>query len=137
MSSSDALIWLATATVAVTLVAQLWRSLQRAAQRRARKRRYLRAGHDSRPQQLRPDREPAAGISREEAWAVRRQAEEAAARAAAGAGTLTNPYPQGSQEYVLWIATYHLRLTELAEEQEEQGTVRITKAPDYPSLGRP
>lgn len=137
MSSSDALIWLATAAVAVTLVAQLWRSLQRAAQRRARKRRYLRAGHDSRPQQLRPDREPAAGISREEAWAVRRQAEEAAARAAAGAGTLTNPYPQGSQEYVLWIATYHLRLTELAEEQEEQGTVRITKAPDYPSLGRP
>ena len=56
---------------------------------------------------------------------------------AAGAGTLTNPYPPGTQEYVLWIATYHLRLTELAEEQEEQGTVRVTKAPDYPSLSRP
>lgn len=137
MSSSDALIWLAMTTVAVTVVAQLWHSLRRAAQRRARKRRYQRAGHESRPQQLRPDSEPAAGISREEAWAVRRHAEEAASLAAAGAGTLTNPYPRGTQEYVLWIATYHLRLTELAEEQEEQGTVRVTKAPDYPSLSRP
>lgn len=137
MSSSDALIWLAMITVAVTVIAQLWHSLRRAAQRRARKRRYLRAGYESRPQQLRPDSEPAGGISREEARAVRRHAEEAATLTAAGAGTLTNPYPPGTQEYVLWIATYHLRLTELAEEQEEQGTVRITKAPADPSLSRP
>lgn len=137
MSSSDALVWLAMVTVAVTVLAQLWHSLRRAALRRARKRRYLRAGYESRPQRLRPDSEPVAGISREEAGAVRRHAEEAATMAAAGAGTLTNPYPQGTQEYVLWIATYHLRLTELAEEQDEQGTVRITKAPADPSLSRP
>lgn len=137
MSSSDALIWLAMTTVAVTVVAQLWRSLHRAAERRARKRHYLLAGYESRPQQLRPDAEPPAGISREEARAVRRHAEEAATLAVAGSGTVTNPYPRGTQEYVLWIATYHLRLTELAEEQEEQGTVRITQAPADPSLSRP
>jgi erythromycin esterase-like protein len=137
MSSSDVLIWLAMTTVAVTVVAQLWRSLHRAAERRARKRRYLLAGYESRPQQLRPDSEPAAGIGREEARAVRRHAEEAAALVAVGAGAPANPYPRGTPEYVLWIATYHLRLTELAEEQEERGTVRVTKAPGDPSLSGP
>lgn len=133
MNGSDALVWVAILTVAVTVVAQLWRSAQRAAERRARRRRYHLASSGSRPQLLRDNDEPAAGISRDEARAVRRHAEEAATLAAAGAGTLTNPYPRGSQEYVLWIASYHLRLTELAEEQDEQGTARITKAPADPS----
>lgn len=137
MDGSDTLLWVAMFTVAVTVIAQLWRSGQRAAQRRERKRHYLLAGYESRPQQLRPAQDAAGGIGREEAQTVRRQAEEAAALAAAGAGSVTNPYPRGTQQYVLWIATYHLRLTELAEEREEQGTVRINRAPHDPSLGRP
>ena len=137
MDGSDTLLWVAMSTVAVAVVAQLWRSGQRAAQRRERRRHYLLAGYDSRPQQLRHAEEPDGGISREEAQTVRRQAEQAAALAAAGAGTVTNPYPRGTQHYVLWIATYHLRLTELAEEREDQGPVRVTRAPRDPSLDRP
>jgi hypothetical protein len=137
MSSSDVLIWLATLTVAVTVIGQVWRAVHRAAERKARKRRYLLAGYESRPQQLRPESLEAAGIGPEQARAVRQQAEEAASLAAAGAGTFTNPYPRGTQEYVLWIATYHLRLTELAEDAEDAGPVRITIAPADPSPSRP
>ncbi|NNU44099.1 hypothetical protein [Ramlibacter montanisoli] len=137
MSSSDALIWLAMVTVAVTVVAQLWHSCApRGAA--AGPQAPLPAGRLRKPpatvaagQGTGRRHQPRGGA------AVRRHAEEAATLAAAGAGTLTNPYAPGTQEYVLWIATYHLRLTELAEEQEEQGTVRVTKAPDYPSLSRP
>ena len=79
MSSNDALIALVCLTVAVAVVAQVWRSLRREARRRARKLHYLRAGYESRPQQL----EEMAGsrydaVGPERAQAIRRQAELAA-----------------------------------------------------------
>jgi hypothetical protein len=138
MSSSDLLLWLAMTTVAVTVIAQVGRVLQRRSERRARRRHYARAGYESRPQQLSEDDAPSMGMGPARARAVRLHAEQAAAAAAAGAGgDHANPYARGTQEYVLWIATYHLRLTELAEEREELGTVRVTTAPPDPSLSRP
>jgi hypothetical protein len=141
MSSSDALIWLVILTVVVTVVAQVWNAMHRSAERRARQRRYLLAGYESRPQQLDADDAPTTGMGPERARAVRREAEQAAGLAASGAvREVANPYPKGTQEFVLWVATYHLRLTELTElaelAQEARGGVRIGTAPPDPSLSR-
>lgn len=44
---------------------------------------------------------------------VRRDAEDAARRAAAaGADSPPNPYPPGTPEFVLWVASYHLAMTQ-------------------------
>lgn len=138
MSSSDVLIWLVILTVACTVVAQLGRALRQRLERRARRRHYQRAGYESRPHQLREDDSPAMGIGPQRAQAVRRHAEQAAGLAALGVGgEAGNPYASGTPEYVLWVATYHLRLTELAEEADEHGGVRLTTAPADPSLSRP
>jgi len=116
MSSNDALIALVCLTVAVTVVAQVWRSLRREAHRRARKLHYLRASHESRPQQL----EEMAGarydaVGPERAQAIRRQAEQAALATYNGGAQADNPYPRGTPDFVLWIASYHLAMTELEE----------------------
>ena len=135
MSSSDALIWLVILTVIVTVVAQVWHAFHRAAQRRARRRHYRAAGYQTRPQPLADDDGPSTGIGPERARSVRREAEQAAALAFAGV-EVANPYAMGTQEFVLWVATYHLRLTELQEEAQEEGGVRLASAPRNPSLSR-
>lgn len=137
MSSSDALIWIAMATVAITVVAQLWVAAARAVQRRVRRRRYLLAAGDSRPRPPSADDEPSHSIGPERARAVRRQAELAARQAAAAGGEAPNPYRMGTPEFVLWVATYHLTLTEVDEERAADSPVRLSTAPRDPSLGRP
>lgn len=118
MSSNDVLIALAFLALAIVVVVQLWRAARRKAQRRARRLHYQRAGHESRPQ--RPVDESHArygAISPEKALAIRREAEQAAQRVAASHGAdAANPYARGTPEFVLWVATYHLTMTELDEE---------------------
>ena len=119
MSSSDALIALASITVVLVVAAQWWRSRRRAAQRRARVRHYRRAGHESGPQQLHDDGGVRYGaITPARAAAIGREAQQAARQAAQSgrSGEAANPYASGTQEFVLWIATYHLTLTELDEQ---------------------
>jgi hypothetical protein len=118
MSSNDALIALACITVAIAVGVQLWRSVRRGAVRRARRRHYRQAGYASRPQHLSEGGQERYGaMTPERAHAIRREAEQAARRAAGGQlPEPQNPYPRGTQEFVLWVATYHLTLTEIDEE---------------------
>jgi hypothetical protein len=118
MSSNDALIALACITVAIVVGVQLWRSARRGAVRRARRRHYRQAGHASRPQHLATEgQEPYGAMTPERARAIRHEAEQSARRAAAGQlAEPMNPYARGTQEFVLWVVTYHLTMTEIDEE---------------------
>jgi hypothetical protein len=118
MSSNDALIALACITVAIAVGVQLWRSARRGAVRRARRRHYREAGYASRPQHLDVEApEQYGAMTPDRAHAIRREAEQAARRSAAGQlAEPANPYPRGTQEFVLWVATYHLTMTEIDEE---------------------
>ena len=119
MSSNDALIALAILAVTGVVLAQAWRWMRRSARRRARRQHYRRLGHESRPQALRDDGGARYGvITPERAAAIRREAEQAALRVGGSGrgGESANPYPSGTPEFVLWIATYHLTLTELDEQ---------------------
>lgn len=118
MSSNDVLIALACFTLTILVVAPLWRAARRQAQRRARRLHDRRADRES-PLQHAPDEGPAryGAITPERARAIRREAERAARLAAATPGVdAANPYPRGTPEFVLWVTTYHLTLTELDEE---------------------
>jgi hypothetical protein len=118
MSSNDVLIALACFTLTILVVAPLWRAARRRAQRRARRLHDRRADRES-PLQHAPDESPAryGAITPERARAIRREAERAARLAAATPGVdAANPYPRGTPEFVLWVTTYHLTLTELDEE---------------------
>jgi hypothetical protein len=119
MSSNDALILLVCMTVAIAVGVQLRRSARRGAVRRARRRRYRQAGYASRPQQLAAEgQEPYGAMSPERAHAIRHEAEQSARRAVAGqlAAEPVNPYPRDTQEFVLWVVSYHLTMTEIDEE---------------------
>jgi hypothetical protein len=114
MDSGEALIWLVAITVGILAIAEGWRALRQALERRARRERYRQAGfvEHSSPVPL-----AGASIGVDRAAAIRREAEKAARAVAAGqVAQARNPYPAGTQEFVLWVATYHLTLTELAEE---------------------
>lgn len=137
MSSSDVLVWIAVATVAIAVAVQFGLAVVRAVQRRARRRRYQLFASESRPQPLSAQDAPRTGIGPERARSVRRQAEAAARRTAAGGGEAPNPYPKGTPEFVLWVATYHLTLTEMDEVAEPDPLVLLAAAPRDPSLSRP
>jgi uncharacterized iron-regulated membrane protein len=125
MSSNDALIALACITVVLVVGAQCWRWWRRDVQRRARTRHYRRAGYESRPQHLRDDGGGRYGaISPARAAAIGREAQQAAQKAAESgrSGESANPYAGGTPEFVLWIATYHLTLTELDEQASANGS---------------
>jgi hypothetical protein len=121
MGSGEVILWLVGLATVFVLAGALWAAVRRAAarrSRRARRRAYRQAEHERRTQ--RRVTQPAAlspGISRERAAAVRRDAEKWALEVAKGrAAEPRNPHPQGSQEFVLWVTSYHLRLTELSEQ---------------------
>lgn len=114
MTSDQAVLWLVACTGTLALAGYLWTLAREAAARRARRRRFHRELAMHRPSQ------PGAlsgSISRDRAATVRREAENAARLVAAGiTAEPRNPYRQGSSEFVLWIATYHLTLAELRED---------------------
>jgi len=128
MSSNDALIALACITVAIAVGVQLWRTARRGALRRARRRHYRQAGYASRPQHLAAERqEPYGAMTPERAQAIRHEAERSARRAAAGQlAEPANPYPRGTQEFVLWVVTYHLTMTEIDEEAAAARAVAVS-----------
>jgi hypothetical protein len=121
MSSNEALIALACITVAIAVGMQLWRSVRRGAVRRARRKHYREAGYASRPQHLADESQAQlAAMTPDRAHAIRREAEQSARRAVSSLrAEPANPYPRGTQEFVLWVATYHLTMTELDEAAAE------------------
>lgn len=130
MSTADAVQWLAAGASGVLLVALLWRVARRAAARRARQRRYQRVSN-SRPQ--RPWTQPgtvSTGMGAERAAAIQRDAESAARLVASGeVSEVLSRHPQGSPEHVLWVATYHLTMTELAEAAQDAPLAAPAPAP--------
>jgi hypothetical protein len=126
MSTADAVQWLAAGALGVLLIAVFWRLASRAMARRARQLRHQRVAH-SRPQRLGTQSGTVStGMGPERATAIRRDAENAARLVASGeVSEVLSRHPQGSQEHVLWVATYHLTMTELAEAAEEQGAAAV------------
>lgn len=118
MSSEDAVLWLVGGVVATALAGYLWRLGVRAAAQRARRLRYQRLGQATGPQRLAPQPGTfSASMGPAQAAAIRRDAERAAALFAASQGAEPRPpYAEGTPEFVLWVATYHLTLHELGEE---------------------
>lgn len=118
MSSSTAVLYLVATVVGLALLLYVAGQVRRALERRARRERYRRLGRETGPQ--RPITQPGAlygGMGPERAAAIRQDA-EASARLAAGSPNSQprNPHPEGSPEYVLWVATYHLTLANLQDE---------------------
>lgn len=124
MSSGEAVLWLVGSVVALTLALYVLRLARDAAQRRARRRRYQRLGHESSPQRLQSQPGAlSASMNPNRVAAIQRDAENAARLVTSGkAAEGRNPHAEGTPEFVLWVATYHLTMTELDEEaQGESG----------------
>lgn len=144
MSSAKAVLWLVAMVVGLALLLYLLRLARQALDRRARRLRYQRLGRETGPQRLQS--QPAAlsgSISGQKVAAVQRDAENVARLVAAGAAREPrNPYTEGTAEYVLWVATYHLTLTELSEQAEaleaaREATWQPTRPAPEPGLNRP
>lgn len=123
MSSARAVLYLVATAVGLALLLYLGGQVKRSLERRARRERYRRLGRETGPQ--RPITQPGAlygGMGPERAAAIRQDAEAAARLAAGGQGSQPrNPHPEGSAEYVLWVATYHLTLADLQDEPPASG----------------
>ena len=114
MRSDQAVLWLVACVAALLLAGYLWNLARTVGARRARRRRFHRELAQHRPSQ------PASlggALSRDRVATVRREAENAARLVALGiSAEPRNPYRQGTSEFVLWVATYHLTLAELRED---------------------
>ena len=115
MTSDQAVLWLVACVAMLALAGYLWNLASDAAGRRRGRRRFhreLAAHRPSQPGTL------SGSMSRDRVATVRREAENAARLAALGivSAEPRNPYRQGTPEFVLWIATYHLTLAELRED---------------------
>lgn len=134
MSSGEAVIWLVASVAVLTLALYVLQVLRRAAERRARRRRYQRLGHESAPARLQTQPGALSGsMGPDRAAAIRRDAENAARLVASGLATeAKNPHRDGSPEFVLWVATYHLTMTELAEEAQGEDGAAWQPAPAAP-----
>lgn len=122
MISGIGWMWLLGAVAFVALAGVLVNAWQRAARRRARRAYYAQAAGETSPQPLTSAPMPiSGGITPEHAAAIRAHAERAAQRDwDAAPSEIRYPYDNGTPEYVLWYATYHLRMGELAEEAEAE-----------------
>ena len=114
MGWNGLLLWGGAAVLGAALAWIAWRAwdVQRARQR-------ARSFRPPAARELRWDTGPARpaapppGIPPSLADHVRRDAEEAARRAAVeGTGMPPNPYPAGTPEYVIWVASFHLAMTQ-------------------------
>jgi len=114
--SWNAFLWWAGAAALCVLAA--WIAYRALAARRSRQ--FARSFRPPPATELRWETEPSRpaapppGIPPDYAELVRRNAEDAAYHAAAtGAADPPNPYPAGTPEFVLWVASYHLAMTRL------------------------
>jgi hypothetical protein len=122
MISGTAWMWILGALALVVLAGSLVTVWQRAARRRARHASYARGSGNTDPQPLSSAPIPlSGGISPEQAARIRAHAERAAQRDwDASPAEVRYPYDNGTPEYVIWYATYHLRMGELAEEAQAE-----------------
>lgn len=136
MSSADAVLWLVGSATAVAVIGYAWRKAADASARRARQQRYQ--SFDTRPQRLTQPGTLAGSMGPERAAAIRRSAERAAAIAYRGGGPeeTRNPYPEGTPEFVLWVATFHLTMTEIVE-QENMDTGAPAPEPERDRVNPP
>jgi hypothetical protein len=136
MSTADAVRWLAAGALGVLLIAVFWLVASLAMARRARQLHYQRVSN-SRPQRLATASGPVStGMGPVRAAAIRRDAENAARLVASGeVSEVLSRHPKGSQERVLWVATYHLTMTELAEAAED-GVAAAVPPPPRPAADR-
>ena len=133
MSSAEAVLWLVARATAVALIGYVWRQAVEASSRRARRARYQ--SHETKPQPLASRPGTLSGsMGRDRAAGIRRNAEAAALMASRGRGDAAgNPYPEGSPEFVLWVATFHLALTEIAEQEAaDSGDPAAARTPVNP-----
>ena len=126
MLSATAWMWVLGVLAAVALAGVALGALRDRAKRRARHAYYAQAAQASRPQTLTSAPVPlSGGITPEQAASIRAHAERTAQRDwAAARSSAINPYDHGTPEYVLWYATYHLRMGELAEQAEAEAEQR-------------
>lgn len=116
----QAVFWIVFITVGIVLGVFASAAAYRWLLRGARRRRYRREALASQWEaSVQPP--PRAAMDAEQAAAIQRHARDAAQQSAQAGPLqpLRNPHPQGTREFVLWAATYHLAETELAEEAEE------------------
>lgn len=136
MSSADAVLWLVGSATAVAVIGYVWRMAADASARRARQQRYQ--SHETRPQRLTQPGALSTSMGADRAASIRRSAERAALIASRGddPDEARNPYPEGTPEFVLWVATFHLTMTEIAE-QEHMDTVIPAPAPQPDRVSPP
>ena len=123
MLSATAWMWLLGALALVAVGGFALGALRDHARRRARQAYYSQAAQSTRPHAS-AGSAPAplsGGITPELAASIRAHAERTAQRDwSAARSSAINPYDHGTSEYVLWYATYHLRMGELAEQAEAE-----------------
>jgi hypothetical protein len=115
MSWSDVLWWSAAALAGAAAAWVAWRAVAvRLARQRARSFRPPAATELRWETLASKPAAPPPGIPPAYAEFVRRDAEDAARRAAAsGSADAPNPYPPGTPEFVMWVASFHLAMTQL------------------------
>jgi hypothetical protein len=123
MLSATAWMWLLGVLALVAVGGFVLGALRDRAKRRARHAYYRQATQSTRPQS--PGSSAPAplsgGMTPEQAASIRAHAERTAQRDwSAARSSAINPYEHGTSEYVLWYATYHLRMGELAEQAEAE-----------------
>lgn len=122
MFSATAWTWIVVVLVAAALGGFVLGLLRERRKRRARRAHYAQATRAAHARQRPASSAPAplgGGMTPEQAAAIRAHAERTADRDwAAARSSAINPYDHGTAEYVLWFASYHLRLADRAEEAE-------------------
>ena len=128
-------MWLLGALAIVAGVGFALGLLHDGAKRRARHAYYTRAAQASRPQSLSNSAPTplSGGMTPEQAASIRAHAERTAQRDwAAARSSAINPYDHGTPEYVLWYATYQLRMGDLAEQAEAEADAERDRRQDSP-----
>lgn len=121
MTTNTALFWAAVVAGCVIGPWLIWDHVRTSLRRRSRSLHFRQmAFTESMQLHKRPADLP--GIASERAEFIRRDAENAARMAFVPPGhSPGNPYPEGTPEFVLWTASYHLVHTEMCEATDATG----------------
>lgn len=122
-------VWIAVGTVMLVAGSVvLWDFVKSLRRRKSRALHYQRMS-TSQPMQL-PVKPSDPGMGQERLDLIRMEAENAARMAFVFPGQkAANPYPQGTREFVLWTASYHLVFMELCEAKDTMVEVPGSKPP--------
>jgi len=127
--------------VVAAVIAVIWLAWQTAASRRAR--RHARSTIPPPATELRWEQDPEgdsppSSLPADYVDSIRRDAEDTARYISEkGLPEPANPYPQGSREFVLWAASFHMTMTELEEMGEELPTLPMPPETPPPPTQRP